>query len=342
MSEAQSRREFLRRAGRTGLGAAYLALLGCAVSPGQELGGPPASRVATIGYVGASDEVLADDSLHLNPLRQGLRELGWVEGETIRIEVPNAQGDPAAWPDLVAQLVSVPVDVIVTLGGGAPIQAAVAATSAPPIVMVQGPSEALEQGWAASVQRPGGHVTGLIQAPRELFSKRLELLLEVVPLVTRAVYIGGSPGPAEVRHEMARTVGVQVQTFLPRNEAELELTFEAIDRDAAQAVFVEPGTVATTYRSRIIAFAAQRQLLAMYGTRGWAEAGGLMSYGADNAALHRRAAFYVDRILRGANPGDLPIEYPTQYELVINLKTAEALGLTIPDSLLAQATEVIR
>jgi putative ABC transport system substrate-binding protein len=343
MSGGQTRRHFLHRAGRVGLGAAGLALLGgCAVSPGQGSHGTASARVATIGYLGGiTAEVAAYEAHLLDELRQELRELGWTDGENLRLEVRQGRGD-VDQSALAAELVRAPVDVIVTAGRPSIEAAIVAARGQLPVVMLMGPLDTVERGLAASIQRPGGNLTGILQPPNEIYGKRLELLVEATPRASRVAYLG--PGPRHIRERLRATagaLGVEVRFLRPQSETELERAFEAISQEAADALLVSMNWLTLNHRARIVDFAAQRKLPAMYDARGSAVVGGLLSYSVRFPVLFREAATYADRILRGAHPGELPIQTPTYYDLVLNMRAARAIGLTLPPAFLAQVDEVI-
>jgi ABC-type uncharacterized transport system substrate-binding protein len=277
-------------------------------------------------------------------LRQGLRELGYVEGQNIAIEWRWAHGKLERFPDLAAELVKLEVDIIVaaTVPG---VQAAQKATRTIPIVMGF-VSDPVAFGLVASLARPGGNTTGLGVPTPEISGKRLQLLREVAPTVGRVAVLSDPSQPGILvdlkgTEVAARALSVQLQVAEARSTGELDRAFAAIARERVAGIVVLPSTVLYASRVRIAQLAAKHRLP----TSGWArefpEAGCLMSYGANQPDVARRAAYFVDKILEGAKPGDLPVEQPTKFELVINLKTAKALGLTIPPSLLARADEVI-
>ena len=277
-------------------------------------------------------------------LRQGLREAGYVEGPTLAIEWRSSEGKPERFDDLAAELVRLKVDVIVATNPAATF-AARRATASIPIVMVNTP-DPVQLGLVASLGRPGGNITGTTTLSADLSVKHLELLKEAVPRVVRVAALWNPTNPwhplaLEGAEAAARSLGVQLQAPEVRRPDELDAAFAAMARDRAGAVLVLADPMTYFHRGRIAQLAATRRLPAMYGIRGHVEAGGLMSYWAHQAELYQRVASYVDRILKGAEPSDLPIEQPTKFELVINLKTAKALGLTIPPSLLQRADQVI-
>jgi putative ABC transport system substrate-binding protein len=279
--------------------------------------------------------------------RQGLHNLGYVEGQHFVLEGRYAEGSVERLPDLAAELVRLQVEVLVA--GGAPaIRAAQHATRRIPIVMA-GTSDAVELGFVASLARPGGNTTGVSWLGTEFPGKRLELLKELVPQHARIAVLTNPANPYyESRlHTLtgaARGLGLHLHVVEVRHADELDGAFAALPQARADALLVmeDAQVLSTSLGGRLPALAATSRLPAMYGWREVVAAGGLMSYGPSLQAIHRRAAVYVDKILKGATPADLPVEQPTTFELVINLKTAQALGLTIPPALLFQADEVIR
>jgi putative ABC transport system substrate-binding protein len=276
--------------------------------------------------------------------RQGLRDLGYVEGHNIRLAYRFAEGQFERLPALAAELVRLPVNVLVTDGPGA--LAAQHATATIPIVFLLG-SDPVADGLVASLAQPGGNVTGLSTMGEELAAKRLELLTAVVPSLSRLGILWNPGRPAYARqiteiHAVSARVGIHVDVLEVRSPPEFEHACRTMVDKGVEAVTVLDDGMFYNERTRIVALAAQSQMPAMYSHRGYVEAGGLLSYGPNLPALFRRAATYVDKILKGAKPGELPVEQPTQFALVINLKTAQALGLTILPTLLFQATDVIR
>jgi ABC-type uncharacterized transport system substrate-binding protein len=283
----------------------------------------------------------------LKAFEEGLRELGYVEGRDFVREYRFADQQPERLPDLAAELVRLKVDVIVT-GTDPGTMAARQATTTIPIVMALG-VEPEGAGLIASVRRPGGNVTGLLFAVGpEILGKRMEHLKEVVPGMTRVACFWNPDFPRyralwEATEEAARRLGVTLLPVEVRDSREIEGAFARIMRERAQALVVIADSLAlSTVRPEIPALAAKNRLPSSYASREAVDAGGLMSYGTSMPDLFRRAAGYVDKILKGAKPGDLPVEQPTKFELVINLKTAKALGLTIPQSLLGRADEIIQ
>ena len=301
-----------------------------------------AQQAGRIPLVGVLRPTSPTDPL-TDPFRQGLRDLGYVEGHNIRLVYRFAEGRYERLPGLAAELVRLPVDVLVTDGPGA--IAAKHATDTIPIVFTIS-AHPVEDGLVASLARPGGNITGLSALDLDLAGKRLELLREIVPSLRRMaiVWNPGRLGHAvQVKELQAVTSkgGIQLEIAEVRNPQELDRAFRTLVAKKVGAVTVFDDAMFFQERTRITELAAQSQMPAMYGYRGYVEAGGLLSYGANRAELSRRAAIFVDKILKGVKPADLPIEQPTKFELVINLKTAKALGLTIPQSILVRADEII-
>jgi putative ABC transport system substrate-binding protein len=276
---------------------------------------------------------------------EGLRDLGWVDGQNIKIERRSAEGRADRAQPLLQEMVRLQVDLIVTVGSGN-IRAAKQATATIPIVMA-GTSLPVESGLVKSLARPGANITGLtFEASADLDGKRLEALKETVPKVTRVAVIGrsrraGRPIWRAETEAAARALGLTLQLVTVDTPEEFEKAFATIARERAHAVFAENSAVNSGRRRLIIDFAARQKLPAVYTNRDFVESGGLMAYGPDSADLFRRAATYVDKILKGAKPADLPVEQPTKFELVVNMRAAKALGLTIPPSLLLRADQVI-
>jgi putative ABC transport system substrate-binding protein len=301
--------------------------------------------VARIGYLGPTSP--SSSSSFLDAFRQGLRELGWVEGQNIVIDYRFAEGKLDRLPDLAAELVRLKVDIIVASPTPS-VAAAKNATKTIPIVMIGASADPVGLGFIASLARPGGNVTGLsYSVGPEIFGKELDLLKETVPKVRRVAILSNPASPIQpllIRelNVAARSVGVQLQLLEARGPHEFDGAFAAMAKERVGALLVVTDTVFLLHRTRLADLAARSRLPAMYGLREHAEAGGLMSYGPSLRELALRGATFVDKILKGAKPGDLPVEQPTKFELVINLKTAKALGLTIPPLLLHQADDVIQ
>ena len=302
-----------------------------------------AAKIARIGYL--ANNLAANTPLH-EAFRQGLRDLGYVEGRNVVIEYRSAEGKLERLPALAAELVALKVDVIVAPGTLAAL-AAKQATRTLPIVSVAIP---VTSGLVTSLARPGGNVTGLSFFSPELVGKCLEQLKLAVPAVSRVAALwqpGGQGEPTEkdmlkAAEVAARALGVRLQFVEARGPENFDRAFSEMTRARAGALTVLPSNMFISERRRLVDLAAKNRLPAVYPWREFVDAGGLMSYGLNVADLFRRAATYVDKILKGAKPADLPVEQPTKFELVINLKTAKALGLTIPQSLLGRADEVMQ
>ena len=300
------------------------------------------TKIARIGYLTAACP--DTQSARTEAFRQGLRDLGHIEGQNIAIELRCAEGKPDRLPDLAAELIQIKLDLIVTAGNEA-TQAAKNATGTIPLVTTG--SDPVVSGFVANLAHPGGNITGVtIDAPG-LSGKRLELLKESFPKLSRVAVLLYPATPSskvtmEETEQAARLLKVHLQPVGVETSNELENAFSAMNKKHAEALIKLPSAVLTSYRKQIVELAAKNRLPAMYEDRIIAEDGGLMSYGTDITDLYRRAATYVDKILKGAKPGDLPIEQPKKFEFVINLKTAKQIGLTIPPNVLARADKVIR
>jgi putative ABC transport system substrate-binding protein len=299
------------------------------------------SKVYRIGFFNAGSNTVPKAWLAFT---EGLRELGWIEGKNVLLERRYAENQLDRLPGLAAELVRLDVGVIVTAGTLAPL-AAKRATSTIPIVMTSA-GDPLGTGLVASLARPGGNVTGLSLMAPDLGGKRLELLKELLPGISHVAILWNAANPysALVFKETqsgARTLRIEVQSLEVKGPGDFDGALDTAMRKRLDALITVEDPLTVTYRKRIADFAALNRVPAIYGLREFAEAGGLMVYGANLADLYRRAATYVDKILKGANPADLPVEQPTKFELVINLKTAKALGITVPPTLLALADEVI-
>ena len=299
-------------------------------------------KVARIGFLETGS---LSANLHgRGSFRERLRELGYLEGRNVAFESRGADGKVEQLAGLATELIGLKVDVIVTAGSEA-VLAAKQATSTIPIVMAI-VSDPVGLGIIASLARPGGNVTGVTDLDIEQIGKRLELLKELVPGLSRValVWKRGHPKEQEALREAevaARSVGIRLQRVGVREPDEFQGAFTAMTREHAGAFLVVADTMFSTHRVRLVDLAAKGRLPAIFWRREFVEAGGLMSYGSSYSEQYRHAATYVDKILKGAKPADLPVEQPTKFELVINLKTAKALGLTIPPSVLARADEVI-
>ncbi len=302
-----------------------------------------ATKIPRIGYL--TNESLSATSDRSEAFRRGLRELGHVEGKNIFIEWRSAEGKLSRVTTLAAELVRLKVDVIVTVGSSVS-RSAKEATSTIPIVMAQ-VNDPVGDGLVASLARPGGNITGLSTLAPELSGKRLELLKEVVPKLSRVAVMGTSTIPGNAQQlkgtELAAgAFGITVQYLDVLNPKEVESAFRGANKARAEALLGLGGPVLNSQRTQVVELAVKSRLPAVYWRSDFVEAGGLMSYGTSFTDLWRRAATYVDKILKGANPGELPIEQPTKFELIINLKTAKQIGLTIPSGVLARADKVIK
>jgi len=300
-------------------------------------------KVPRIGYLGATSA--SSESLRHEAFRQGLREVGYIEGQNITIEYRYAEGKLDRLPALAAELVALKVDVIVT-GGPQATRPAKKATATIPIVMAFD-SDPVGNGFVASLARPGGNVTGLSALSPEISGKQLELLKEIVPTLSRVAVLGNSAEPANalVLREVelaAGAFGVKLQHLDVLGPKDIETAFRAASKGRADAVLVLLSPVVISHRTQLVEIALKSRLPAIYFRPEFVEDGGLMSYATSFADLSRRAATYVDKILKGAKPADLPVEQPTKFELVINLKTAKQIGLTIPPDVLLRADKVIK
>jgi putative tryptophan/tyrosine transport system substrate-binding protein len=324
---AMRRREFLTLVG----GAAAWPLAARAQQPG---------KLPTIGFLGATSSI---ESQRVAAFVQRLRELAWIDGRNLAIEYRWAEGRNERYAAIAAEFVRLKVDVIVTVATP-PTLAAKQATAVIPIVFAA-VSDPVGTGLVASLARPGGNVTGLANQISDTSGKKLELLREVVPGLRRLAILANVSNPASVlemgeAHATARTLGLEVTTSEIRRAEDIAPAFEAL-KERADALYLCPDPLMNTNRTRINILAVGARLPTMHGLREYVEAGGLMSYGPNLPDQFRRAAEFVDKILRGAKPADLPVEQPTKFDLIINLTTAKALGLEVPPTLLARADEVI-
>jgi putative ABC transport system substrate-binding protein len=324
---------------RVFLGAVTGALLAAPLAARAQQPG----KVYRIGFLGNSTAAL--EANLVGPFRDGLRALGWVEGRNIVIEYRWADGKYERFPALVAELLALNVDVIVTAGTPAAVAVKQATTTVPLVMAAVG--DPVGTGLIASLARPGGNLTGLAAISPDLEGKRFELLTELLPKLSRVSFLVNPTNPLhavseEHAREAAKVLRLRLQFVGLRTEAEFDRAFDAIVKERPGAMVVLADRVFLHNRARIVAFAARHRLPAVYPYRELVDAGGLMCFGPNYPALHRRAAVFVDKILKGAKPADLPVEQPTRFELVINLKTASALGLTIPQSVLQRADEVIQ
>jgi putative ABC transport system substrate-binding protein len=304
-------------------------------------------KIPRIGYLSITDA--ATESTRSEAIRRALRELGYIEGQNIAIEYRYAEGKPDRQPELAVELVRLKVDIIVVAAGDVTIQAAKNATKTIPIVMAGQGSDPVRAGHVESLARPGGNVTGLTRLIRELGGKRLELLKEAVPKLARVavLYDPAFPGPVhevkEVLPADARALKLTIQPWQIRAVDDFEKVFAALNKQRPDGLYaVVAGGVMRPNQKRIAGFALKSRLPSVASNEEFVDAGGLISYAADDADSYRRVAIYVDKILKGAKPADLPVERPTKFELVISLKTAKQIGVTIPQSLLYRADKVIK
>jgi len=325
---------------RFSISVAALAL----AAPVTSLGQAPPAKIARIGYL---QPVVPQNNSSplLEDFRQGLRDLGYVEGKNIQLEIRWGEGKLERLPALAAELVRMKVDVIVAMGSPS-VWAAKQATQTIPIVMPTS-SDPVGDGLVASLARPGGNITGLSMMAPELGTKRLQLLKEVFPKLLRPAAVLWNPDYVGMKARWrqiegaAPAMGMGVRSVEIRDSRELEQALAALERERPAALVLLADPLTLSQRLRIVEFAAEERLPAIYEVSQFVDAGGLMSYGPNLDDLVRRSATYVDKILKGAKPADLPIEQPAKFELVINLKTAKALGITIPQSVLLQADRVI-
>jgi putative ABC transport system substrate-binding protein len=304
-------------------------------------------KVPLLGYLSGFEQASA--STRAEAIRLALRELGYIEKQNIAIEYRYAEGKLDRAPELAAELVRLKVDVILVQGGAPWIQATKNATKTIPIVMMSGGSDPVEEGLVESLARPGGNVTGITTLSRELGGKRLELFKEAIPKLARVAVVYDPAIPSFVRDVKevlpvaAKALRLTLQPWEIRAADDFEKTFTTLNKQRPDGLYFPPGgPLIFADVKRITGFALKSRLPSMYINRQFVEAGGLMSYGADVTDNYRRVAYFVDRILRGAKPADLPVEQPTKFEFVINLKTAKQIGVTIPPEVLARANQLIK
>jgi putative ABC transport system substrate-binding protein len=328
-----NRRRFLQ-----GLGGAGLTLLaGCGRLPER---GQASARVYRVGYL----DFTSGDPASLDAFLRGLQELGYTEGQNLVIEYRSAGGQPERLSDLAAELLRLDIDVILGTSAG-PARAAMQLTTTTPIVVANG--DPVTVGLAPDLARPSANVTGLSAMAATLNGKRLQLLTDAVPSLTRVAVLAGPAGPGSPlllrqTDEAARALGLEVRSLEIGDPSEIERRFDPLVAWGAEAIIVVPSAWSASQRAEVAQFATRRQTPSIYPIREFVVAGGLMSYGPRLVDMYHRAAYYVDRILKGATPADLPIEQPMTFDFVINLQTAQAIGLTIPQQVLLQATEVIQ
>ena len=282
---------------------------------------------------------------NIEALRQGLRELGYIEGQNISVEYRFAEGKEERYAILAAELVNLGVDVIVTFGTQATVAAKQATSTIP--ILVGNAGDLVGEGLVASLARPGGNVTGFTSVDPDLSAKRLQLLRETLPKVARVavLYHGGPGGDQDELRETqtaAKTLGVQIQPLQVLEPDQFQRAYTAMTKERAQALIIFLGSFTAFHRKDLLELAAKIRIPTMCGNPEWSEAGGLISYGHDRRDQFRRAATYVDKILKGTKPADLPVQQPTKFEIVINLKTAKQIGLTIPPKVLVRADRVIK
>jgi putative ABC transport system substrate-binding protein len=304
-----------------------------------------AKKVHRIGYLSNTDS--ATESARSEGIRLALRDLGYIEGQNIAIEYRYSEGKRERAPELAAGLVRLKVDIIVIAGGNRIILAAKNATKTIPIVMTGGGTDPVEAGYVESLARPGGNLTGLTTLVGELGGKRLELLKEAVPKLARVavLYDPASPNNVLELKEVQTAAGALKLTIQPwevRDADSFDRIFAAIGKQRPDGLYVISSPLMNANRERIANFAIKSRLPSVFSDKATVDAGGLMFYGADLSHIYRRVATYVDKILKGAKPADLPVEQPTKFELVINLKTAKQIGLTIPQKVLGRADKVIK
>jgi len=298
-----------------------------------------------VGYLQLHSPTAAEPEPLLEAFQQGLRELDYVEGQNVVLEIRAAEHHPERYPALVDELLRLPVDVLV-LGDSQAIPIAKQATSTVPLVMTIS-GDVVGQRLVDSLARPGGNLTGLTNLSARLSGKRLELLVEMMPGISRVGVLWNATSPSaklqcNEAESASKQLGVQLQSLELRGREDLPSAFEAAVKEGAEAILVVQDPLTISNRSQIATLAAESRLPAMYATSEFVEAGGLMAYGPDRAAMSRRAATYVHKILQGTGPGELPVEQPRQFDFLVNLKTAEQLELTIPQATLKQATKVIK
>lgn len=296
-----------------------------------------------IGFLGNSTEAL--EANLVGPFREGLRELGYVEGRNLLIEWRWAEGEYDQFPKLIGELLAQKVEVIVTAGTPATLAVKKATTSTPLVMVAVG--DPVGTGIVPSLSKPGGNITGLTSISTEMDAKRLELLKEVVPKVSHVAVLWNSVSPLQVLAEKrvqaaAQAIGVRILSLGVRNREEIQNAFATIIRERADALLVLADRLFLHHRAMIMNFAAKERLPGVHAYRELVEAGGLMSYGPNYGAMHKRAAYFVDKIVHGSKPADLPVERPAAFELVINLTAAQALDLAIPQGVLLRATELRR
>jgi putative ABC transport system substrate-binding protein len=324
-----------------GVGLVVTVVLGILLSPPAHA--QQKVKMYRIGFLGNSTAALEADLV--GPFRDGLRDLGYDEGRNVLIEYRWAEGKYERFPALIAELIALKVDVLVTAGTPATLAVKKATTSVPLVMIAVG--DPVGTGIVPALNRPGGNITGLTSISPELDGKRLELLREVIPQLSHIAVLWNAGSPLQVVAEKqtqaaAKVLRMKVLSLGVRTQEEIEAAFAAIVRERPGALLVLADRLFLHHRARIMEFAAQHRLPGVHAYRELVEAGGLMSFGPSYAGMHRRAAYFVDKILKGAKPADLPVERPATFELVINLKAARGLELAIPQHVLLRATELIQ
>ena len=330
----------MKRAGWASILVAVILLTVAVIAEAQQ-----PKKLARIGYLVSSDPLT--ESTRSEGIRQALRELGYVEGQNIAFEYRYAEGKFDRFPEIAAELVRLKVDIIVVAVGNTLIRAAKNATKTISIVMAGAAPDPVEAGFVESLARPGGNVTGLALLFNELAGKRLELLKEAVPKLARVAVLHDPALPPNILElkevqAAASALGLTIQPWEIRRADDFDRVFTAMAKQRPDGVYVISGRLVTSNRKQIIGFALKNGLPSVYPQREYVDAGGLMYYGADTADSYRRVAYFVDKILKGAKPAELPVEQPTKFEFIINLKTAKQIGLTIPPNVLARADRVIK
>jgi putative ABC transport system substrate-binding protein len=305
-----------------------------------------AKKVSRLGYLSAGNPT--SESARAEGIRLALRERGYIDGQNIAIEYRYAEATRGRAPDLLAELVQLKVDIIVVSGGAGTVQAAMNATKTIPIVLVGTGLDPVDTGFVKSLARPGGNVTGLTLLGRQLGGKRLELFKEAFPKLTRVAVLyqptneGSKLETKEVLPVTARALKLNLQPWEVRAAGDFDKVFAALNKQRPDGLYVVGGPLTRVNEKRIVDFALKSRLPSMCGNRDAVDAGGLMHYGADLTESYQRVAYFIDRILKGTKPAELPVEQPMRFELVVNLKTAKQIGVTVDPNLLARATKIIR
>jgi putative ABC transport system substrate-binding protein len=294
-------------------------------------------KVPRLGFLVPGNQ--AAFATRIEAFRQGLREFGYIEGQNIIIEYRHAEAGLERLPELAAELVRLNVDIIATAGVG--ISAAKKTTSTIPIVFAAA-TDPVGAGLVDSLARPGGNITGVTNLSEDLDGKRLELLKETVPKLSRLAHLWNPKSPRSEVRSKAQGLGLKIQTVEVQKPNEFDGVFQTIVRERAHALIITPSPFFITFETRIVDFATKNRLPSITQSASYVDAGGLMSYGLLFGSNFRRAAYFVDKILKGAKPADIPVEQPSKFEFIINLKTAKQIGLTIPPNVLARADRVIR